>query len=99
MKFGNKASSEDIYSQQPALSLPSYEGAQFEQRIVDRELIGRILGKMSQRDAEVLMLYEYRGYSILQVAEILHCSSSAVRMRLGRARERFRILHKEEIGS
>jgi len=43
-----------------------------------------------------LVLYVYQGCTVAEVAEMLELSVSAVKMRLSRAREKFRVVYQEE---
>jgi RNA polymerase sigma-70 factor (ECF subfamily) len=46
-----------------------------------------------------LILYDYAGYSVSEVAQILEISTSGVKTRLSRARKKFRRLYESEMGS
>ena len=73
-----------------------YDGARFEQRVADREIVQRVLNRLPSKYAACLLLYEHEGFSCAEIAEVLKVSPSAVKMRLMRARERFIALYKEE---
>jgi RNA polymerase sigma-70 factor (ECF subfamily) len=73
-----------------------YDGARFEQRVADREIVQRVLNRLPSKYAACLLLYEHEGFSCAEIAEVLNVSPSAVKMRLMRARERFIALYKEE---
>src|SRR6266536_4520419 len=74
-----------------------YDGGRFESRVADREIVERVLKQMPPKYAVCLWLYENDGRSCAEIAEILHISASAVKMRLMRARERFINLYKQEV--
>ena len=64
---------------------PSAEG-----RIVDRDLWERVLMTMEEADTEALLLVAWEGLSPREAAAAMGCSPGAFRMRLSRARKRFR---------
>jgi RNA polymerase sigma-70 factor (ECF subfamily) len=74
-----------------------YDGGRFESRVADREIVERVLKQMPPKYAVCLWLYENDGRSCAEIAEILHISASAVKMRLMRARERFINLYNQEV--
>ncbi|NBK94056.1 RNA polymerase sigma factor [bacterium 1XD21-13] len=51
--------------------------------------------KLSSKYREVTYLYYYEGYSIKEIAELLHISETAIQTRLMRAREKLRQQLKE----
>lgn len=73
-----------------------YDGGRFEQRVADREIVERVLRKLPSKYATCLLLYEHEGFSCAEIAEQLHVTPSAVKMRLMRARERFIALYQQE---
>jgi len=75
----------------------SYDGARFEQRVADREIVERVLSQLPAKYAICLLLYEHEGFSCAEIADVLNVSSSAVKMRLMRARERFITLYRQEV--
>jgi RNA polymerase sigma-70 factor (ECF subfamily) len=75
----------------------SYDGARFEQRVADREIVERVLRQLNPKYAICLLLYEHEGFSCAEIAEVLNISPSAVKMRLMRARERFIALYRQEV--
>jgi RNA polymerase sigma-70 factor (ECF subfamily) len=75
-----------------------YDGGRFESRVADREIVQRVFGQLPQKYAICLWLYENDGLSCAEIAEVLHISASAVKMRLMRARERFISLYQKEVG-
>jgi RNA polymerase sigma factor (sigma-70 family) len=54
------------------------------------ELILRALDGLSESDRELLLLFAWEGLSIEELAAVLHCSRTAVKVRLHRARRRLR---------
>jgi RNA polymerase sigma-70 factor (ECF subfamily) len=75
-----------------------YDGGRFESRVADREIVERIFQQLPQKYSACLWLYENDGLSCAEIAEVLNISSSAVKMRLMRARERFIGLYQKEVG-
>jgi RNA polymerase sigma-70 factor, ECF subfamily len=75
-----------------------YDGGRFENRVADREIVERVMGQLQPKYAICLWLYEHDGLSCAEIAQVLSISSSAVKMRLMRARERFIALHRQEVG-
>jgi RNA polymerase sigma-70 factor (ECF subfamily) len=75
-----------------------YDGGRFESRVADREIVERVFQQLPPKYATCLWLYENDGFSCAEIAEILDISSSAVKMRLMRARERFIGLYRKEVG-
>lgn len=76
----------------------SYDGGRFESRVADREIVEHVMKQLQPKYAVCLWLYENDGLSCAEIAEVLNISSSAVKMRLMRARERFIGLYKKEVG-
>lgn len=76
----------------------NYGGGRFEEKLADREIVERVLRLLPDKYRLTLLLYEHQGFSVGEVAEMLHIKSSAVKMRLMRARERFIALYKQEGG-
>ncbi|SRR5579871_1112445 len=75
----------------------SYNGGRFEQRVADREIVDKVLSQLPVKYATCLLLYEHEGFSCNEIADVLKISSSAVKMRLMRARERFIALYQQEV--
>ncbi len=71
----------------------------FEERVADRQIIERVFRRMPPKYGVCLWLYEHEGLSCLEVAETLHISVPATKMRLMRAREQFLTLYREEIAA
>ncbi len=74
-----------------------YDGGRFESRVADREIVERVFQQLPPKYAACLWLYENDGLSCAEIAEVLNISSSAVKMRLMRARERFIGLYQKEV--
>jgi len=77
----------------------SFNGARFEERVADRQIIEQVFRRMSPKYSVCLWLYEHEGFSCPEIAEALHISVSAAKMRLQRARERFLTLYRGEIAA
>ena len=75
-----------------------YDGGRFENSVADREIVKRVFEQLPPKYAICLWLYETDGLSCAEIAQVLNISASAVKMRLMRARERFIILYKQEVG-
>lgn len=56
----------------------------------------RALGRLSERDREVLLLAAWEGLSHAQIAHVLGCSESASMVRLHRARRRLTEVYRKE---
>lgn len=81
-----------------SISTNSYDGSRFEDRLADREIIERVLGLLPDKYRSALLLYEHEGYSVAEIAGLLRVTSSAIKMRLMRAREYFIAIYKREAG-
>ena len=66
--------------------------------MADKEIVERVMKQLQPKYAVCLWLYENDGLSCAEIADVLSISSSAVKMRLMRARERFIGLYKKEVG-
>ena len=75
-----------------------YDGGRFENSVADKEVVERVMKQLQPKYAVCLWLYENDGLSCAEIADVLNISSSAVKMRLMRARERFIGLYKKEVG-
>ena len=85
------------------LPLSSIDGARpadegIEELTADQMAVRATLLALSPKYRVPLVLYVCEGYPVAEVAEILGLSVSAVKMRLSRARERFRRFYKEDHG-
>jgi RNA polymerase sigma-70 factor, ECF subfamily len=70
---------------------PAFEGGVDEVQAVRRCLAG-----LRPREAEALLLYEYVGLSCVEIGVLLDEPAATVRVRVHRARERFRALYAKE---
>ncbi len=82
----------------PAVSgtFTQYDGGRFEQHVAEHDLIQSVLEMMPEKYTICLLLYENEGFTCNEIAEMLEISTSAVKMRLMRAREKFIALYKQE---
>jgi RNA polymerase sigma-70 factor (ECF subfamily) len=95
---GANASGDDSFPGNASVfAAGGYDGARFEQRVADREIVQRVLERLPSKYAVCLLLYEHEGFSCAEIADVLKVSPSAVKMRLMRARERFITLYKQEV--
>lgn len=76
-----------------------FNGALFEERVADRQIIEEVFRQMSPKYGACLWLYEHDGLSCKDVAETLHISVAATKMRLLRAREQFLTLYRKELAA
>lgn len=58
--------------------------------------VRRCLAGLRPREAEALLLYEYVGLSCVEIGELLGEPANTVRVRIHRARQRFRTLYARE---
>lgn len=73
-----------------------YDGAGFEERVADCQIIERVFWRMSPIYSACLWLYEHVGLTCPEIAETLQISVPATKMRLMRAREQFLTLYRKE---
>jgi RNA polymerase sigma-70 factor (ECF subfamily) len=71
---------------------PAFEGS-----VGTADSVRRCLARLHPRDAEALLLYEYAGLSCAEIGALAGVEASAVRMRLSRARTKFRAMYKKEL--
>jgi RNA polymerase sigma-70 factor (ECF subfamily) len=88
---------EELLSSAAGALVNGYDGGRFEQHVADRDVVASVLNKLPEKYRTCLVLYEHEGFSCAEIAEFLHVSPSAVKMRLMRARERFIELYQQEI--
>ncbi len=75
------------------------QGESLETQTAERLAVRAALETLPPKYRVPLVLYVYEGLKVAQVAEVLGLSSSAVKMRLSRAREKFRQAYgQEELG-
>ncbi|MHB8632174.1 MAG: RNA polymerase sigma factor [Candidatus Limnocylindria bacterium] len=82
------------------LRLPQLAGTRHEPESVDgqaqipeREHIAAVLRTIAPENAAALLLHALEGYSYKEIAQIQGCSLTAVRSRIARAREAFRVAY------
>ncbi|HEU5345065.1 MAG TPA: RNA polymerase sigma factor [Ktedonobacterales bacterium] len=95
--FGQQGLSEEHLASAMGAFTSGYDGGRFEQRVADREIVERVLKRLPQKYAACLVLYEHEGFSCAEIADVLHVTPSAVKMRLMRARERFISMYQQEM--
>jgi RNA polymerase sigma-70 factor, ECF subfamily len=66
-----------------------------EARVDAQEPVRRVLAQLSPEARRLLVLCVHAGHSTQEVAAVLDCSDAAVRLRLFRARARFRKIYGE----
>ena len=69
-------------------------GEYFEEQVVQRDLIGRVLAQLPPASA-VCLLLDAEGFSYREIAETQQDTLSAVRSRLSRARQAFQHLYRK----
>jgi RNA polymerase sigma-70 factor (ECF subfamily) len=95
--FGQQGLSEEHLASAMGAFTSGYDGGRFEQRVADREIVERVLKRLPEKYAACLVLYEHEGFSCAEIADVLHVTPSAVKMRLMRARERFISMYQQEM--
>ena len=95
--FGQQGLSEEHLASAMGAFTSGYDGGRFEQRVADREIVERVLKRLPEKYAACLVLYEHEGFSCAEIADVLHVTPSAVKMRLMRARERFISIYQQEM--
>jgi RNA polymerase sigma-70 factor (ECF subfamily) len=95
--FSQQTFSEEHLASAMGAFTSGYDGGRFEQRVADREIVERVLQRLPEKYAACLLLYEHEGFSCAEIAEVLHVTPSAVKMRLMRARERFISIYQQEM--
>jgi RNA polymerase sigma-70 factor (ECF subfamily) len=95
--FGQQTLSEEHLASAMGAFTSGYDGGRFEQRVADREIVERVLKRLPEKYAACLLLYEHEGFSCAEIADVLHVTPSAVKMRLMRARERFISIYQQEM--
>jgi RNA polymerase sigma-70 factor, ECF subfamily len=95
--FGQQGLSEEHLASAMGAFTSGYDGGRFEQRVADREIVERVLKRLPEKYAACLLLYEHEGFSCAEIADVLHVTPSAVKMRLMRARERFISIYQQEM--
>lgn len=80
---------EDIVSVTNDIFVHSHGAGQFENEVAEHELVQTILESLPEKQRTVLLLYEYHGFPIREVAKRMYMSPSAAKIHLMRAREHF----------
>ena len=62
------------------------------QRIIDRDLIARALATLRPEQTEVVLLHHPWGFSFVEIAGILGCSTSAAKVRAHRTMKQLRTM-------
>jgi RNA polymerase sigma-70 factor (ECF subfamily) len=83
---------DDVFDDPVEESLIS--GEYFEEQVVQRDLIDRVMAQLPPSSAMCLLL-DAEGFSYREIAETLQDSLSAVRSRLSRARQSFQRLYRK----
>lgn len=73
-----------------------FETSAADNEIAESEAVGRALAKLPSKYAAPLLLHSHEGLSCNEIAVILGISPGAVKTRLFRAREAFRVAYAEE---
>ncbi len=71
---------------------PAFEGS-----VGTAQSVRHCLAGLRPAEAEALLLYEYAGLNCVEIAALQDEEASAVRMRISRARSKFRNLYKKEL--
>jgi RNA polymerase sigma factor (sigma-70 family) len=58
--------------------------------VPERDQLRRVLATLPVEHSAALLLHALEGYSYKEIADIQHCSVTAVRSRIARARQKFR---------
>lgn len=85
------------WDQEEALG-PAATDLETVQSIETKDAVRRVLATLASSDKEVLLLVDLLGLSMAEVAEALGLQVSAAKMRLSRARHRFRELYGQLAG-
>ncbi len=71
---------------------PAFEGG-----LATAQSVRRCLTRLRPKELEALLLYEWAGFTCVEIAAVSHETPNAVRLRLSRARARFCALYAKEI--
>lgn len=69
------------------------------ERVEAREILDRMLAKLPEQDRLLLVLKEMAGFSVQELAELLHLNVNTVKVRLFRARGRIMDAYHRRMGS
>ena len=72
---------------------PPLEGGSFEDQLVEGEVVRAALMKLKTQDRAYLLLQVAHGLSTEEIGQIVGASSTVVRKRLSRAKQRLRIIY------
>lgn len=70
--------------------------ARFEDTIADQQVLAEVLAQLTPKDAACLLLIVVQGYSVSDVAAILHASPAAIAKRFTRAKQRLRAVYLKQ---
>lgn len=73
------------------------QSTSFEGQVATAHTVRRCLTRLSRKEVEVLLLYEWAGLSCVEIAALTGIEVTAIRMRLSRARSRFRAFYEKEV--
>jgi len=68
-------------------------------RAETREILDRMLSTLPEQDRQLLVLKEIEGFSVQELAEILHLNINTVKVRLFRARGKIMSMYRRRLGS
>lgn len=74
-------------------------GQRFEAAVATAHMVRACLRRLSAKEAEVLLLYEYTGLNAREIGDLLGENAATIRKRLERARDRFRRFYEQEASS
>lgn len=74
-----------------------YENNLLEKSVEDRELIEKVLRRMSPQYVQCIHLYFEQGFSMKELAEILDVSEPAAKMKASRARRQFKAIYAQQL--
>jgi RNA polymerase sigma-70 factor (ECF subfamily) len=75
---------------------PALGAESMETRLHEQEPVQRALAQLPAESRRVLVLSSYAGHNTHEIAAVLDCSDAAVRLRLFRARARFRKMYLKQ---
>lgn len=75
---------------------PTNSGGSLAKKVAAKEAVHKVLAKMPEEDRAALLLGDLEQLSMVEMAAVLGIKESAAKMRLKRARARFREIFEEE---
>jgi RNA polymerase sigma-70 factor (ECF subfamily) len=78
----------------PALATPDVDPMEHAAREELRRLIETSFARMSPKQSEVVRLHDLEGYTIQEIAKIIHCPAGTVKSRLFYGRQEFKDLFR-----